>query len=152
MSMDSQPTDHINSYPVHTLLGDGGQAKYLLPLFRVYLCSRNAELVAIKVYDSGSSRRDAFKKEVEFLQMLECSHIIRLIEWKLDAVVKLDGGEACLKPIIVLEYAAKGEIFDLISNGKGGLKAEICRAVVKRLLNALELMHQKGVTHRDLKL
>lgn len=48
---------YIENFKVHGLLGDGGQAN-------VYLASKNQDLFAIKVYFPGSSKEEAFKKEV----------------------------------------------------------------------------------------
>lgn len=39
----------MDDYPMHGLLGEGGQAT-------VYLCSKNKELYATKVYEAGQSK------------------------------------------------------------------------------------------------
>ena len=147
--MDMQ--EYIDDYSVHSLLGDGGQAKYTNILFRVYLCSREDRLCAIKVYDAGVTKRESFKKEVEFLSKLNCPNLINMLDSKIDGRVRVGGKEECLKPIVVLEYAECGELYDFISN-KGGFEPSICRTIIKGLINAIEYMHLEGVTHRDLKL
>ena len=107
--------------------------------------------MAVKVYDSGLSKKEAFKKEVEFLSLLDCPNLINIIDSKVDGKVKLEGNEETTRPIVVLEYADKGELYEYIST-LGAFSHDVCRAVIKKLIKAVEYMHEKGVTHRDLKL
>lgn len=53
----------IDSYEYRTNLGEGGQAS-------VYLCSRNKNLYAAKVYNCNPSQAKSYKKEVEFFEKL----------------------------------------------------------------------------------
>ena len=107
-AMNPCPQQNIEHYQVLSLLGDGGQAKYQIYLFRVYLCSDNDRLVAIKVYDQGYSKKEAFKKEVEFMSLFDCSNLLSMIGSKVDGLVRLEGVEECTRPIVVLELAQRG--------------------------------------------
>ena len=51
-----QQSQYAEQYQIHCPLGDGGQAKYSIYLFSVYLASRNQELFAVKVYQLGASK------------------------------------------------------------------------------------------------
>ncbi len=53
--MDNSDCSYIDNYKYHGLLGEGGQAS-------VYLCSKNKELFAIKVYLPGASKVESFKR------------------------------------------------------------------------------------------
>lgn len=50
----------------------------------------------------------------------------------------------------MLEFAEGGELFEYIAK-EGRLRPEICRSLVKMLIDAIEYMHHSGVSHRDLK-
>ena len=46
---------------IHFLLGEGGQAKYFLDLFSVYLGSKGDDLYALKLYMPVASKLAAYK-------------------------------------------------------------------------------------------
>lgn len=84
------------------------------------------------------------------MSQLNFKNLINMVDSKLDGKVKINENDEEKKPIIVLEFAEKGELFEFISKG-GKFKPEICRSVFKELLAAIEYMDGKGVAHRDLK-
>ncbi|CAD5123947.1 DgyrCDS12254 [Dimorphilus gyrociliatus] len=53
--------------------------------------------------------------------------------------------------VIILELAARGEIYDLIEE-KGRLEEDDARYFFKQLLSSLAYLHSEGIVHRDLKL
>ena len=59
-----------------------------------------------------------------------------MVDSKIDGKVKVSADDEERKPIIVLEFAEKGELFEFISKG-GRFKPEICRSVFKELLAAI---------------
>ena len=59
-----------------------------------------------------------------------------MVDAKLDGRVKLNKKEEEIKPIIVLEFAEGGELFEFISK-EGRFKPEICRTLFKDLIAAI---------------
>ena len=116
----------------------------------MYLGSKDKDLYAIKVYFAGASKEEAFKKEVDFLGKLNFKNLINMVEYKIDGKVKLYGKDEERKPIIVLEFAEGGELFEYLSKG-GRFRPEITRSVFRMLIDAIEYMDARGVAHRDLK-
>ena len=53
-------------------------------------------------------------------------------------------------PIIILELAKGGDLFDIIALGKP-LSESLTRRVASQLLEGLKYMHTNGVCHGDLK-
>lgn len=58
----STSVSFINDYHVLGMIGDGGQAKYILFLFSVYLCCKNFKLYAVKVFNTGVHKAEAFNR------------------------------------------------------------------------------------------
>lgn len=112
--------------------------------------SKDKDLFAIKVYFPGHSKEESFKREVDFLSQLNFKNLINIVESKINAKVNLDGKPETTRPIIVLEFAEGGELFEYIAK-EGRLRPDICRSLFKMLTDAIEYMHNNGVSHRDLK-
>lgn len=55
-----------------------------------------------------------------------------------------------VRPVIFLEFAQGGELFDYIAK-VGRFSPEICRSLTKNILDAIEYLQSVGVSHRDLK-
>ncbi len=66
------------------------------------------------------------------------------------AILKFRDNSEVKKSTIVLEYAEKGELFEYISICKG-FKPQICRSIFLQILNVMEYLQYKGVSHRDIK-
>jgi hypothetical protein len=81
----------------------------------VYLVSKNKQLYAAKVYFAGASKVDSFKREAEFLKKLNFKHLINVVADNLEAKVKLPGKEETVRPVLYLEFAEGGELFDYIA-------------------------------------
>ena len=52
---------------------------------------------------------------------------------------------------IIMEYATKGELYNHIAN-RGTLSESESKTLFIQLISALDYFHQKGISHRDLKL
>lgn len=81
---------------------------------------------------------------------LNFKYLINIVSSKIDATVRLLGKPETTRPIIVLEFAEGGELFDYIAK-EGKFKPEICRSLFRMLIEAIDYMNAKGVSHRDLK-
>lgn len=117
----------------------------------VYLGSKRKEkqLYAIKVYGYGITKEEGFKREVEFLQKLKFKYLINIVEADINADVKFRNRDLEKRSIIVLEFA-EAELFDFIAK-EGKFPPEICRNLIKQLIDAIKFLNDQGITHRDLK-
>ncbi len=82
----------INDYHVLAIIGDGGQAKYLCILFSVYLCSNNFKLYAVKVFNTGVHKAEAFNREASSLSLLNHQNLIKMFASIPDATLKYRDG------------------------------------------------------------
>lgn len=115
----------------------------------VYLGSKDKKLYAIKIYGYGISKEEGFKREVEFLKNLKHPYLINMVDSDLNADVKFKNRDLEKRSIIVLEFA-EAELFDFIAK-EGRFTPEICRTLIKQLIEAIKFLNEQGITHRDLK-
>lgn len=80
-------------------------------------------------------------KEIDILQKIDHKNIIKLINYG-----QLEQNELFL----VLEYLNGGSLRDLLCK-KGILHEDICRIIIKQVLEALDYCHKKNIAHMDLK-
>ena len=81
-----------------------------------------------------------FKKEVKILSMMDHPNIVKLYE-----VI-----EEPKNYVQVQELCKGGELFDAICS-QNKLKEVTTRTCVKQILQVVNYMHNKGITHRNLK-
>ena len=96
---------------------------------------------AIKYIERGDKIDDNVKRELINHRLLDHPNIIRFVE-------------VLLTPthlVIVMEYAAGGELFERICS-KGRFGEDEARFFFQQLISGLEYCHVHGVAHRDLKL
>lgn len=141
-------------------LGQGGQATVLLaqdcrPGNSKFSRSKPVGLdaarydpnrVAVKCYPRSMlkdpTRRKQVRREIRSLRMLEHPHIIGLRE------VLLSRTHLCL----VIDYAAGGTLFDLLSKEKTRLLSEsVARRFFQQLVTGVDYAHRRGVANRDIK-
>jgi serine/threonine protein kinase len=102
------------------------------------------EVVAVKIVLRKQAMMDDHTwelhvQEAEMLQKLKHPRIVRLIElFKREEELYM-----------VTEFAAGGELFDCIVND-GVYNEEKAQLVMKRLCDAVQYLHSKGIVHRDL--
>ena len=84
------------------------------------------------------------------MSKLSHPHLINLTDQRSEAKVKVNNRPEEKRPIIVLELAEGGELFDFLSK-TGRFSAEVCRAYFKQLITAIKYLVSVNVAHRDLK-
>ena len=88
------------------------------------------------------------EKEVDILKQIDHVHITRLVD---AGYCKLSSkGKSNEVYCIALEVASGGELFDFISM-TGAFSEDVARYFFHQFIDALEYLHQSGISHRDLK-
>jgi serine/threonine protein kinase len=54
--------------------------------------------------------------------------------------------------ILKLEHAEHGDLFDILEKGGRGMDPDVSRVIFHGVLNAIEMLHQNGLAHLDIKL
>lgn len=123
-------------YIVKKRLGAGGYAVTYLLQNRI-----TQELVAGKVIPRGRQIDVAVEREILNHRMLIHPHVIRFRE------VVVTPRSLC----IVLDYATAGELFQYVKR-LGRLSEDHARYFFQQLVSGVSFCHDKGISHRDLKL
>jgi serine/threonine protein kinase len=142
----------IDDYLCHKTLGAGISAKVKLA---THLHSQ--QKVALKIYDKSNplNEENALKTiytEVEALSILNHAYLVKVIEYKEDAIWKKTNHEKLVLirvAYVVLELINGGMLFDYIA--LESFDEKICRFYFKQMLSVMHHMHSSGVSHRDLK-
>ena len=130
-------------------LGDGATS-------RVYLASNenHSEKVAIKVfYLSDLNRRwlsVAMDNEARVLRGIKHPNIIEIKDHY--TLLKSSGSDRRSSDVgvIVLEYAQRGELFDLLQK-LTYFPLELAQTYFKQIIGALQYLHKREIVHRDIK-
>lgn len=129
-----------NRYDIRTVLGVGGMGM-------VYKASDRelGEVVAIKTLKpeliaSDASALDRFKSEIRLARRISHRNVVRTH----------DLGETNGLYYITMEYVEGKSLKDLIRE-RGRLPASAVLPIAKQLCRALEVAHDEGVIHRDIK-
>ncbi|KAJ3275642.1 hypothetical protein HDV01_007645 [Terramyces sp. JEL0728] len=97
---------------------------------------------AIKIIDRTKckGKEDMIETEVKILQRIDHPNIVKLYE-----MYEFEG-----KIYLVMELVTGGELFDLIV-GRGCFQEKETAEFVKKILLAINYLHDNGIVHRDLK-
>jgi len=99
--------------------------------------------VAVKALaDNWAQREDVrerFLEEARILRAADSDHVVRVY----------DVGEAEGTPYFVMTYADRGTFADLL--GEGRVELDRMLSLVRQAGDGLEVLHAKGVVHRDIK-
>ena len=99
------------------------------------------------------------ESQVKFHKKIESENVVKLIEEKVNGKkrkIKKEtkncrGETICTCHYIVLEYAAKGEMFNYVKLNKG-VYYKVAMYYFQQLIQGIEDMHRFNVCHRDIKL
>ncbi|HEX3865141.1 MAG TPA: protein kinase, partial [Gemmatimonadaceae bacterium] len=127
-------------YEIKTILGVGGMGM-------VYKASDRelGEIVAVKtlkpdLVDQDSTALDRFKTEIKLARKIAHRNVVRTY----------DLGETGGVYFITMEFVEGKSLKDLIDS-RGRLPASVVLPIAKQLCRALEVAHDEGVIHRDIK-
>ncbi|WP_432157200.1 protein kinase domain-containing protein [Streptomyces sp. bgisy153] len=142
-------------YQLRDLLGEGGMASVHLAYDAVL-----DRQVAIKTLHTELGReqafRERFRREAQAVAKLSHTNIVSVFDTGEDAV--LEGGSAAgdgaPTPYIVMEYVEGkplGSVLDADVRQFGAMPADKALKVTADVLAALEISHEMGLVHRDIK-
>lgn len=81
------------------------------------------------------------RREIEIHSRLKHKNILRMYGYFYDSE----------RLYIILEYANKGELFQLINDNGGGFSEELSSRYIKQMIEALMYLNDNEVIHRDIK-
>jgi len=131
--------NRIGGYRLGRTLGIGSFSKV-----KVGTHETTRKRVAIKILNKKKLRsldsEAKVESEIAILSSLNHPHIIRLYE-----VIRTQSDI-----FVVMEYVARGELFDyIVTNGR--LTEAEARKYFQQIICGIEYIHYKGIVHRDLK-
>jgi len=112
-------------------------------------CLKTGKMVALKVLDKHSQSKEGLrrtKQEIRLLSELDHPNIIKFHE-------AFDHRD---KRFIVMEYAAGGDLFELLYGTERNpsqtiMKESKARKIFVQVLSAIRHAHRRGIVHRDIK-
>lgn len=126
----------------YILLDVLGQGQYGCVQLAIH--SRTQERVAIKTISKSKTFVNQVKKEILIHNSITRDNPKNIIKF---ITMLEDENSYCL----VLEWAGGGELFDLIEPDVGIADEMLVHYYFSQILDALELVHNRGVAHRDVK-
>jgi eukaryotic-like serine/threonine-protein kinase len=137
--MVDQLGQQLGNYRLNRLLGQGGFANVYLGE-HVYLRTQ----AAIKVLRArlASSEQDNFLNEARTIATLDHQHIVRVLEFGVNAPEDI--------PFLVMTYAPNGALRERHPRGSR-LPLAIILPYVRQVAAALQYAHDQKVIHRDIK-
>lgn len=84
-------------------------------------------------------------KEIKVMRQLSHQHVIRLLGYDLKSTYD---GRTCI--VMVQQLAPRRELFEYLMHS-GLMGEQLSRTIFLQLVNALKMLHSKGIAHRDLK-
>lgn len=122
--------------------------------YRVYLAeeTKTSDKVALKISHKNVDDEESVataSEEIKVLETLSHSNIVKLLDFDKNAEFVDKSGNSHTRISMAMELA-RNELFDYIVHG-GGLSEKIARYFFHQLIDGVEFMHLKGISHKDLK-
>mmetsp|Transcript_145826 Transcript_145826/g.206606 ORF Transcript_145826/g.206606 Transcript_145826/m.206606 type:complete len:239 (-) Transcript_145826:99-815(-) len=109
---------------------------------------------AVKVFPTEGKNNQVhhlYKNEKRFAALNHKNLITPLFTVDEQKVIQVGGAEKKTS-IILMEYASKATLFDMLVKESVPMTETIARTMFHQLINGLEYLHKSGVAHLDLKL
>lgn len=137
----------IRGYHIDALYHSGGG------MGNIYTATdQNNNKVAIKIPKLNSEDTDKyverFKEEIKYHQSISHTNIARYIASGEFPKVDTDGMSINI-PYMVMEFVEGIDLHDYLEK-KGTLEVEEALKITKQIAEALDVVHQKGIIHRDI--
>lgn len=135
-----EPLTLVGEYELGKVLGSGSTGEVRLGRHRV-----TGELVAVKIINKKRLQDDLelhrkVRREIAVMKLIHHPNILKLY----------DVYESKHHLLLVLEYAAQGELFDRLVD-RGYMNENEARNIFQQIIEAIDHCHQRDVCHRDLK-
>ena len=139
----------LGKFEVLKTLGTGAFSKVKLARH-----TETNQMSALKIMKRDDSISDSFIQivinEIDTMKNLDHENIIKLLDFSdSDKLIKEDGTSKDVF-YMALELASGGELFDYIAQ-TGKFSEPVARHYFHQLIDALEYLHDKGISHRDIK-
>lgn len=140
----------LDDYEIVRELGKGAFSNVKLGRHK-----ETGKLVALKILKDEAFENKAnfatFKTEVEVMKEISHPYIINLLKSTNKGVLNKPSGESKEGVVyLTLELATGGELFDFIAQ-TGSFSEPVARYYFHQIIEALEYLHGKGISHRDMK-
>lgn len=140
----------LDDYEILRELGKGAFSNVKLGKHK-----ETGKMVALKVLKEEAFENKAnfatFKTEVEIMKDISHPNIINLLKSTNKGVLTKANGESREGVVyLTLELATGGELFDFIAQS-GSFSEPVARYYFHQIIEALEYLHNKGISHRDMK-
>lgn len=128
----------INEYEVIKMLGQGGMGQVYLAYHKP--TARWVALKEMNIFNKQLAAR--FAREIRIMKKVVHDNVLCFID---SGQEKKNG-----KPYLVMEYASKGCLEDLLK-GNGSLQTKEAVQLIIQSLSGLKFVHNTGIVHRDIK-
>eukprot|EP00760_Papus_ankaliazontas_P003314 PhM_4_TR11547/c0_g1_i1/m.37499 len=137
-TQDNIPLEQLKEWKAGPLLGKGTFGSVYMGLLA------NSQFVAVKVVSNLRSSEDSqeLQSELELLQGLSHPNIVRYYG------TLINDEKSCIE--IFTEFVEGGSVASVVKRF-GALKISVIRRYIRQLLNALVYLHERNITHRDIK-
>jgi len=110
------------------------------------------ESVAIKLFpkEKNGECSPGFITEEGSVTKLSHPNLLKYHTFYKDALIKGKNGDFCEYSAIVMQYVSHGDLFKLVSNAP--LSEKVARTLFKQMISVIEYLHEKNLTHLDIKL
>lgn len=131
----------FSEYQLEGVIGQGAFA-----MVRIALERSTMERRAVKIIDKKrieGQNVQAVDREIAIMASLKHPNIVRFYK-KFE-----EGGQYFL----IMDYVPNGDLMDYVSgiDPPQGLDEEVCREILRQILDAIAYVHSLGISHRDLK-
>jgi len=139
----------LGKYEIHETLGKGAYS-----WVKRGVDTSNGNIVAMKFLNRQHKmerfQKETVRTEINSLQLVRHSHVIKLLAYNLSAKYPTNDGEHIKTVLLVLEYCQGGELFDLLYYAER-LDEITARTYFRQLMLGLREIHSAGIAHRDIK-
>ena len=127
------------------IIGKGAFSLVCKGVDRQHTSTTVATKIMFKTEERLQETEWAARNEITCLTKISHNNVIKLLAYNMNAKYK---NETAI--LLVLEYAARGELTDLLSK-LGKFDEILARTYFRQIISGIEACHKVGIVHRDIK-